>query len=176
MPRFPAVDPATATGRAKEVFDGPLKGKHLNIFKHMAAAPAMLDAYLGLAGALSKSSLSHKEQEAIHLAISQANDCDYCLAAHTAIGKMAGLSEPQTVEARKGHLADARLNALVRFSLALHEKHGGISDADLNAFKSAGYSDQQALEVIVTQTLATMTNYFNRANDTPVDFPAPPAI
>ena len=40
MPRLNTIDPATATGKAKEIFDGPLQGKHLNIFKGMANSPA----------------------------------------------------------------------------------------------------------------------------------------
>ncbi len=176
MPRFPAIEPANATGRAKEIFDGPLKGKHFNIFKSMAVAPAMLDSYLGLAGALSKAALSAKEQEAINLAVSQANGCDYCLAAHTAIGKGAGLSEAQTVEARKGRPQDAKLAALVKFALALHEKRGHIADGDLAALKQAGYTDQHAVEAIATYAMITMTNYFNHANNTALDFPAAPAV
>ena len=74
MPRLNVVDPATATGRVKEIFDGPLKGKHLNIFKGFANSPAVLDAYLGMSGALSKTSLSAKEREAIALAVAQANE------------------------------------------------------------------------------------------------------
>jgi uncharacterized peroxidase-related enzyme len=176
MPRIAPIDPAKATGRAKEILEGPLKGKHFNIFKSMAASPAALDVYLGMAGALSKASLSEKEREVVQLAVGEANNCGYCVAAHTAIGKGAGLSEPQTIEARRGTLADAKLNALAKFALALHEKRGFVSDADLTTFKAAGYGDAHVADVVATYALAVYTNYFNHVNQTPVDFPLAPKI
>lgn len=177
MPRLPVINPANATGRVKEIFDGPLKGKHINIFKGMANSPVGLDAYLAIAGALSKSKLSKAEQEAIALALAEANDCDYCLAAHTVLGKQAGLSESQTLGARRGDIADdPKLNALVRFTVQLNEKNGFVSDKDLADFKAAGYDDAHIVEVLVVVTLNTYTNLFNHVNDTAIDFPAPPAL
>lgn len=176
MSRLPAVNPATATGRVKEIFEGPLRGKHFNIFKALANSPAGLDFYLGMAGALGNATLSEKEREVVQLAIGEANNCEYCAAAHTLIGKGAGLSEAQTVEARRGHLADAKLNALASFALAIHEKKGHVNDADVSAFKGAGYGDAAVVEVVAVYTLAVFTNYFNHVNATVVDFPAAPAI
>lgn len=176
MARITPVDPATATGRAKEIFEGPLKGKHFNIFRSMAASPAALDVYLGMAGALSNASLSAKEREVIQLAVAQANNCEYCIAAHTMIGKGAGLTEAQTVEARRGTLSDPRLDAIAKFALKIQEKRGFVSDADLAAFKKAGYTDAHVAEAIATYSLALYTNLFNHVNHTSVDFPAPPAI
>lgn len=176
MTRFPAVNPATATGRVKEIFDGPLAGKHFNIFKSMAASPAVLDTYLGMAGALSKAGLNAKEREVIQLAVGQANNCDYCIAAHTAIGKSVGLTDAQTIEARRGTLSDPKLNSVAKFALALHEKRGFVSDADYKSFKDAGYTDAHAAEAVACYALALYTNYFNHVNHTPVDFPAVPAI
>lgn len=176
MPRLNIVDPATATGRVKEIFDGPLEGKHFNIFKGMANSAAGIDAYLALAGALGNAALTDAEREVVALAIAEANECDYCAAAHTALGKMAGLTDPQTVEARKGHLGDARLDALAKFALRLHEKKGFVSDEDLKTFKEAGYTDGHVVEVIATYALNLFTNYFNHVNQTDVDFPSAPAI
>lgn len=176
MPRLTAVDPAHATGRAKEVFEGPLKGKNLNIFKSMASSPVLLDVYLGIAGAMKNASLSVKEQEVVQLAIAQAQSCDYCLAAHTVIGKNSGLTEGQTVEARRGHMSDPRLNALARFAVAIHEKKGYVSDADVAAFKAAGFGEQQMGEVVGSYIQMMFTSTFNHVNETPVDFPAPPKL
>jgi uncharacterized peroxidase-related enzyme len=177
MPRLNVVDPSEATGRVKEIFDGPLKGKELNIFKGLANSPAGLEGYLGLAGALGHGGLTKAEQEAVALAIAEANDCDYCRAAHTFIGKEAGLTEAQTVAARRGAVeGDAKLDALVRFTLRLHEKKGFVSADDLRDFKAAGYDDGHVVDVVVAYTLNTLTNYFNHVNDTAVDLPAPPAL
>src|SRR5262249_12928664 len=100
MPRLSVVEPSTATGKVKEIFDGPLKGKHLNAFKGMGNSAAALNAYLALSGALAHGMLNVKEREVIALATAELNACGYCLAAHTTFGKMAGLTEPQMLAAR----------------------------------------------------------------------------
>jgi AhpD family alkylhydroperoxidase len=176
MPRLNIVDPAHATGRVKEIFDGPLAGKHINIFKGFANSAAALDAYLGLADALNRAGLSLKEREAIQLAIGHANGCDYCQAAHTAIGKSAGMTDAQTVEARRGSMADPKLDALVKFVLAIHEKKGLVSDQDLSRVRAAGYGDGHIAEVCAAYALAIYTNTFNHLNQTAVDFPPPAKI
>lgn len=176
MNRLSSIDPKQATGRAKELFDGPLAGKHLNIFKAMATGPATLDAYLALSGALAKGQLSAKEREVVQLAIGEANACGYCLAAHTTIGKGAGLTEGQTIEARRGTMEDPKLGALARFALTIHEKRGAVNDGDLAAFRAAGYTDGHVGEVVANYALATFTNYFNHVNDTAIDFPVAPKI
>lgn len=176
MPRLKNIDPASASGRAKELFDGPLKGKHFNIFKGMANSPAVLDAYVALSGAMSKASLSVKEREAIALAVSQANSCEYCQAAHTAIGKGGGLTDEQAVQARRGEASDPRLAALIRFALALHEKKGWVSDKDVAEFRGAGFNDGQIAEVVGAYVQTIFGNYFNHLNQTEVDFPQVPKI
>lgn len=177
MPRLNVVDPASATGPVREIFDGPLKGKHLNIFKGLGNSPAALNFYLGGAGALKNAGLSAKEQEVVQLVFAQGNGCDYCLAAHTHIGKGAGLTEAQTVAARTGKdLGDPKLTAVARFATALHEKRGNVSGADIEAFKKAGYTDGHIAELVATSALATFTNYFNHVNETVVDLPTPPKV
>ncbi|MEM1330585.1 MAG: carboxymuconolactone decarboxylase family protein [Planctomycetota bacterium] len=176
MARLNSVDPATATGETREIFDGPLKGKHINLFKAMGNSPAVLNAYLGMAGALGKASLSSAELELVQLAIGQANSCDYCIAAHTVLGKGAGLSVEETIGARAGTLSDGKRGAIVRFAKALHEKRGFVGDEDIAAFRDAGYDDGAIGEVVAAYALATFTNYFNHVNGTEVDFPAAPAL
>lgn len=177
MPRIPYIDPAASTGEARELFEGPLKGKHFNIFKSMANSPAVLNMYLKMNEALAGTSLDDREKEVIQLAVGQANSCDYCLAAHTAIGKGTGLSEAQTIEARKGAVSgDAKLSALATFAGTLAEKKGNVSDEDIASFKSAGYSDAAVAEAVASYALAVFTNTFNHVNQTDVDFPAAPAL
>jgi AhpD family alkylhydroperoxidase len=172
MPRISPINPATATGKVKEMLDGPLAGKHFNIFKSMAQSPAALQTYLGMAGATGSGTFSGKEREAIQLTMAEANNCGYCASAHTAIGKQLGLTDEQTIEARRGAMKDAKLNALVKFTLAINEKKGFVSDADVAAFKGAGYTEAHIAEVVANYALALYTNIFNHVNDTPVDFPA----
>lgn len=176
MPRLTPVDPATVTGPAKDIFDGPMKTLRFNIFKSMGNSPAALNVYLGMSHALDKAALNAKEREVIQLAVGEANNCDYCANAHTAIGKMVGLTEAQTIEARRGTLSDAKLNAVAKFVLAIHEKRGFVSEGDVQAFKKAGYTDAHIAEAVACYALAIYTNYFNHVNETVSDFPAAPAI
>ncbi|RMH27270.1 MAG: carboxymuconolactone decarboxylase family protein [Planctomycetota bacterium] len=179
MPRLKNIDPASAPGPVKEIFDGPLKGKHFNIFKAMANSTAALKAYLGLAGAVGgpDALLTAAEREVIQLVVGEANGCGYCVAAHTALGKGAGLTEEQTVAARQGSVpGDARLDALAKFTAALVEKKGWVTDEDVAALRDAGFNDGHIAEVVANFALATFTNYFNHVNETEVDFPAAPAL
>lgn len=178
MGRLNTVNPNEATGRVKEIFEGPLKGmEDKNIFKAMANSPVGLEAYLGLGGALKKGNLSGKERETIALALGEANGCDYCTAAHTAIAQQEGLTEDQTVAARKGDsLGDEKLDALRTFATALNEKKGWVTDEDLKNFRNAGYGDAEIVEVIANVAMNLYTNFFNHVNETEVDFPKVPAL
>lgn len=177
MPRLPVIEPTNATGRAKELYEGPLKGKHLNIFKGMMNAPAMVETYLGMGSALKNASLTAKEQEVVQLAVVEANGCQYCASAHTAIGKGAGLTDEQIIGARRGAIeSDKRLDALARFAGAMYEKRGFVSDAEMSAFRNAGFNDQAMAEVVAVYAQAILTSTFNHLNDTAIDFPMAPPV
>lgn len=177
MPRLHVVDPASASGKAKELFDGPLKGKHFNIFKGLANSPHVLQMYLAMNQSLSGISLSPKEVETVQLAASHASGCAYCEAAHTAIGKGHGMTDAQAVGARKGQVEDdARMDALARFTKAIADSGGQVSDTDLSRFKSAGFDDKAVVEVVGLYALAILTNTFNHVNQSEVDFPAVPSV
>ena len=89
MSRLHPVTPSNATGKAKELLD-VVKNK-LGIVPNMtlvmAASPVVLEAYLGFSGALSSGLLDAKTREELALLTAQENHCNYCLSAHTAIGK-----------------------------------------------------------------------------------------
>ncbi|MFI4853385.1 MAG: carboxymuconolactone decarboxylase family protein [Phycisphaerales bacterium JB065] len=177
MARLNIVDPASTSGRVKEIFDGPLKGKHFNIFKGLANAQSGLDAYLSLNQALSKSAFSAAEKEAIALIVGEKNNCDYCVAAHTAIAKGHGLSDEQTVKIRKGEpTGDSRIDAIVTLASRLVDTQGFVEESDLAQFREAGFDDGAIVDLIVAYTLNILTNTFNHVNDTEVDFPKVPAL
>lgn len=176
MARLKVIEPTTATGKLKEIYEGPLKGKHFNLFKSLANSPAALQAYVDMGSALSQGALMPKEREVISLAVSEANGCDYCAAAHTAIGKAAGLTEAQTIGARRGKLDDPKLAALARFSQAMVEKRGFVSDTELADMRKAGYTDTHIAEAVAVLAQTIFTNYFNHVNDTEIDFPKAPPL
>ena len=173
MPRLNPVDPASAEGKAKELFEGPLKGKELNIFKAMANSPAALNAYVQLSGALKGASLSPKEQEVVQLAIGEQNDCNYCTAAHATIAGMHGVSDDEIQQARQAEAPDAREAAILGFARAVVERKGWVDDATLQASRDAGVTDRELLETVAVVSQNVFSNYVNHLADTEVDFPAP---
>ena len=170
----PAVE--TAIGATAEVFAQIKKaaGKVPNTFATIGThGPAALKAMLNADAVLAAGSLSKQDQEAIKLAVSAAAGCDYCEAAHTMLGKHAGLKPDELQQIRAGQATgDAKRDALVRFVRLLVQGRGTVSDADFAAIRAAGYTDAQLVDISLALAVITFTNVFNRINDTTLDFPA----
>ncbi len=178
MSRITAIDPASAQGKSKEILDqikGAL-GSVPNLFRTAAHSPASLQALWGIFGAMGQSHLPAKIREQIALAVGQSNGCDYCVSAHTALGKGAGLSDSDLIAARRGQSADAKSAAAIKFSLAIVERKGHVSDADLAAVKGAGFGDAEILEILTVTVQNIFTNYLNHVAQTAIDFPAAPKL
>lgn len=136
----------------------------------MAEAPATLEGYLTLAGILEKSSLSPAERQLALLAISRENDCHFCVAAHSGAALKAGLDKGTVDALREGEaIGDAKLNALRNFAVAVTVNRGHVSAAQLSAFLEAGYTKQQAFEVILAVAVKVMTNYVDALADVPLN-------
>lgn len=173
MSRIPQLNPETATGRAKELLDA-VKGKMglvPNMTRAMANSPATLDGYLSLSGALSEGSLSAKQRQQIALTVGEVNGCDYCLAAHSTIGKMVGLTAEQIMDSRRGTAVDSKADALVKFARRVVDERGRVSDLDLADARVAGLDDAALAEVVANVALNIFTNYFNQVAATDIDFP-----
>ena len=173
MSRIEMVSPNTAQGKAKELLDGikAKSGRVPNIFKTMAHSPTALQAYLGLSGAFADAKLPVKVREQIALAVGEDNGCHYCVAAHSAIGKGAGLT-PEEIEAgRRANSPDPKTNAILRFAKRLSSNRGNVSDAELAEVRKAGCSEEEILEIITAVSLNLFTNYINHVADTAIDFP-----
>ena len=173
MPRLTAQNPETATGKTKDLFNAVQAklGMVPNLMRTFAASPTTLEAYLQFSGTLGHT-LDAAERELIALAVSEANGCEYCAAAHSTIGKMVGLNAEQILAARKGTAATPRHAAIVSLALAITESRGKISDAQFAAAKAAGISESDVAEVVANVALNVLTNYFNNVAQTKVDFPA----
>ena len=143
-----------------------------NLFRMVANSPAALEGYVGLLGALGKGSLPKPTHERIALAVAEANACDYCLSAHTYLGKhVAKLDEQEMSANRAGRSTDQKADAAVRFARQVLEARGHVSDADLKAVRDAGYDEAQIIEIVQHVALNTWTNYVNSVARTEVDFP-----
>ncbi|MFG0265023.1 MAG: carboxymuconolactone decarboxylase family protein [Rhodopirellula sp. JB055] len=174
MSRIETVNPAQATGKAKELLDGVQAklGMTPNMMRVMANSPAVLDAYLKFSGALAAGELSAKQREQIALAVGETNSCEYCLSAHTAIGKMSGLTADQILDARRGKADDAKSGAILAFANLVVEKRGFVSDAEIAAARESGVNDAEIVEAVANVALNVLTNYTNHVSQTKVDFPA----
>tara|TARA_R110001583_G_scaffold69601_9_gene197230 strand:+ start:7859 stop:8407 length:549 start_codon:yes stop_codon:yes gene_type:complete len=142
-----------------------------NLYATYAHSENALANYLALSNA--KTSLSAKEKEVVNLAVSQVNDCSYCLAAHTAIGKMNDFTDNQILELRSGKASfDTKLNALARLAKNITENRGATDEAVIADFFSAGWSKENLVDTIVLVGDKTISNYLHKTTDVPVDFPA----
>ncbi len=170
----PTLD--TATGATAEVYAQIKKaaGSVPNTFATIGAhGPAALKAILAADSVLATGSLSKQDQETIKLLVSAVAGCDYCVAAHSLLGKMTGLPQDALKAIRAGQpTGDAKRDALARFVKMLASTSGTISADELAAIKAAGYTDAQIVDISLAMAVTVFTNVFNRINDTAVDFPA----
>lgn len=141
-----------------------------NLIRELAAAPAAVKAYVTLSGLFDETSLTPVERQIVLATASAENGCAYCVAAHTAGLKMAGLADDQIEAIREQRrLADRKLEALRTLTTAVVDTRGWIDDADLDAFLQAGYTREQVLEVLVGVAMKTLSNYANHIAQTPLD-------
>ena len=173
MSRINMVDAEQAEGTQKELLDAVQKklGMTPNLVRVFANSPAVLEGYLGLTQSLSGGALDAKVSEQIALTVAEANGCEYCLAAHSTVGKMLGLNRDEILDARRGTSSDSRVDAALRFAQSVVEKRGWVSDQDLDTVRSAGYGDGEITEIVAHVVLNIFRNYFNHIALTPIDFP-----
>lgn len=174
MNRLPALDPAVATGKSKTLLDAVQKklGRTPNLMRTLANAPAALEAYLNLSGTLATGALDAKAREQIALTVAEANLCDYCLAAHTAIGGMVGLTTDDIAKARAATGSQPKTAALLKLARSIVVNRGNVTDQDLAATRAQGVTDGEIVEVVANVALNILTNYVNHVARTVVDFPA----
>jgi uncharacterized peroxidase-related enzyme len=171
--RITAIDPSNAQGKARDLLGGVQKklGMTPNMMRTMAQSPAVLEGYLSFNGALAGGMLNAKTREQLALALAEINDCGYCASAHTALGKMAGLTAEQAANALRARGTDAKASAAIRLARQIFEQRGAVSNAELTAAHAAGLSDPEIAEVVAHVALNIFTNYFNRLAETEIDFP-----
>ena len=144
-----------------------------NLFRLVSTSPAALEGYVGLSGALGKGDLPAPTRERIALAVAEINGCDYCLSAHTYLGKhLAKLDDAEIAANRSGASNDPKADAAVRFAAQVTHARGHVGEGDLQAVKLAGYTDAQVIEIVLHVALNTWTNYINEVAKTDIDFPA----
>ena len=173
MSRLPLRTTEDAPAEAKERLAAAEKSNGFipNLLRVLANAPVALETYQTVGAINARSSLPLQEREVVQITAGATHGCGFCVAGHTAIAyKKAGL-EADTVDALRAgtKLADPRLDAVARFTEAVIATRGAVSDQELAAFKAAGYGDQQALEIVLGVSLATLCNFSNNLSQTPLN-------
>ncbi|AEI02345.1 hypothetical protein OCA5_c12030 [Afipia carboxidovorans OM5] len=165
MTRLPILNAATAPEAAKERVQNAEKANGFlpNLIGLLANAPVALETYQTVSGINARSGLTLAEREAVQITAAATHGCGFCVAGHTAVAyKKAGLDEAAVNALRDGsHGPDARLNAVADFTRAVIRSRGRVEDAELKAFRDAGFSDANALEVVLGVSLATLCNFSN---------------
>jgi uncharacterized peroxidase-related enzyme len=173
MIQFTAHSAESAPAESRPMLEGINRsfGFVPNLFAVFAESPAALRGALAIYEAFSKSSLTPAEQQLVMLAVSEANDCEYCVAAHSTLAKRLARIDPRLVDAtrRRTPLADAKLDALVNFTRKVVERRGMLAEVDVAAVFEAGYTRAQVLEVLLGVGMKTFNNYVDHIAHTPLN-------
>jgi uncharacterized peroxidase-related enzyme len=143
-----------------------------NLFRLVANSPPALEGYVSLSAALGKGELPAATRERIALAVAEINGCDYCLSAHSYLGRnVAKLDDAEITANRHGASNDVKADAAVKFAATVTRTRGHVTNDDFAAIKAAGYTDAQIIEIVQHVALNTWTNYINTVAETEIDFP-----
>jgi uncharacterized peroxidase-related enzyme len=159
---------------AQVMFDTFTKrvGKVPNLYATMGYSAPALKMFMDMEEDLSKSLFTPKEREAIALIVSEINGCAYCLAGHSMLAMKRGFTKDQTMDIRRGHTTDDKLNAIIGLAKSIVENKGKGDEAELNNFYAAGFDEAALMELIGFITVRVYTNYVFANTEVPVDFPA----
>lgn len=173
MSRVQLIDSSNTTPNRQALLEQVHKafGATPNMFKAVANSPAALKSMWGSFGALGSGVLGAKLGEQIAVAIADKNRCEYCLAAHTVLGKGAGATDEEMSAAQAGQSADPKTAAALTFALKVVSNRAQVSNEDVAQLRSAGFDDEHIVEILAHVALNIFTNYVNVAFDVPVDFP-----
>lgn len=147
-------------------------GKVPNLYATMGYSAPALKMFMDMEDDLSKSVFTPKEREAIALIVSEINGCAYCLAGHSLLAMKSGFTKDETLDIRRGHTADVKLNAIVGLAKSIVENKGKGDEISLNNFYAAGFDEAALMELIGFITVRVYTNYVFAMTEIPVDFPA----
>lgn len=170
---IPTVEQSPAASQTLLAAVNQQLGMVPNLMKLVGNSPAALEGYLSLSGALAKGSLSAQLRERIALTVAEYNGCEYCLAAHTYLGKnLAKLSDADIAAARSAQAADEKSYAALQFARQVAEQRGRVSDTALEIVRAAGFDEASVIEIVLNVAVNVLTNYVNNVAHTDVDFPA----
>jgi len=174
MSKLTMIEPEAAEGKAKILLESVRQSMPAipNIAKAMAVAPAVLEAYLSMNEALADGALDTTLAQQLALAVAEACQSPYCLSAHTYIARSLGVDGEELAKNRRARSSDAKVEAALRFARIVLAGRGAVTEDDFRQVRAAGYSDEQAAEIVAHVAMNVLTSCFANVAQTPLDFPA----
>ena len=177
MKKFTVPTKEEVSETNQHIFDNLQKNMGMvpNLYAYFGKNETALADYVALQSR--KNTLTGKEREVINLVVSQVNNCKYCLAAHTVVGKMNGFTDQQVLEIRKAAISfDHKLAALAEFVKETATTRGEPSEEAVEALFNAGYTEANMIDILIVIGDKIISNYLHKITQLPVDFPAAPEL
>jgi uncharacterized peroxidase-related enzyme len=173
MKKLSVLTKEQASEQSRQIFEGIEKsvGMLPNIYAVIGNSPNALSAFLAFSDAQKNSTFNTREKEAIALAVSEVNGCNYCRSAHTAIARMNGFSEEETLQLRAGTIHNPKLNVVINLAKSLVENRGNADENLVQKFFEAGYDEKALVDLVLQVASMTFTTYIGRLAKPAIDFP-----
>lgn len=172
MTQFPIHDLESAPDGSKPILAqlASQVGFIPNLAASMAESPVTLDSFTSLRRIAGAGSLDPVEREVVALAVSYANRCAYCMAAHSAFAARHGAPDSLLAALRAGRPAgDLRHEALRAFAHAVVTARGPLPRETKQAFLDSGFTRAQMLEVLSVVAMTSLANQVHHVTEVPVD-------
>jgi uncharacterized peroxidase-related enzyme len=175
MQRVKSIEIGQAHERVKNLYQEVQKnlGMVPNMIKTMANSPVVAEAYVTFWNLMAKGVLPAALREQISLYVAESNGCSYCVSAHCALSKSAGLRDEEVRDGRLGQSPNVKTNTALKFVGRILETRGSVTTEDFSAMRASGFTDEEVTEVIALVAFVIFSNYFNNATGTTNDFPQP---
>lgn len=173
MPRIKTIETHQANCQVKDLYQEVENnlGMVPNMIKAMANSPVVASAYVSFWNFMGKGVLPVRLREQISLYVAEYNGCSYCISAHCALSKAAGLRDEEVRDGRIGQSPDVKTNTALKFVGRILETRGAVATEEITAVTEAGFTDEEITEIIALVAFVTFSNYFNNATGTVNDFP-----
>jgi uncharacterized peroxidase-related enzyme len=173
MKKLSVLTKEQASAESKQIFEGIEKsvGMLPNIYAVIGNSANALSAFLAFSDAQKNTTFNTREREAIALAVSEENGCNYCRSAHTHIAKMNGFSDEETLQLRAGTIYNPKLNVVIKLAKSIVENRGKVEEYLIRKFFVAGYNEKDLVDLVAIVIEKSFTNYIGRLAMPVIDFP-----
>jgi uncharacterized peroxidase-related enzyme len=159
----PALDAMPEDIRARIVKVQDKTGFIPNVFLMLARRPDEFRAFVAYHDALmdKEEGLSKAEREMIVVAISAANQCQYCVVAHGAILRIRArnplLADQIAANYRKADVTP-RQRAMLDFALKVAQQAQAVDEPDCAALRERGFSEEEIWDMAAIAAFFSMSN------------------